>query len=523
MNKNNWLNDAVVYEIYPQSFYDANGDGIGDLKGIIEKLDYIQSLGFSAIWLNPINESPFGDAGYDVTDFYRVAPRYGANDDYKRLCDEVHKRDMKIIFDLVAGHTSVEHPWFKESAKAEKNEYTNRYIWTQSTFDSSEGVSGFGERDGNYITNFFFFQPALNYGYAHPDKNKPWQLPVTHPDCIATKNELKKIIDFWMDLGTDGFRVDMAASLIKGDTDGSAMQSFWHEIREHIHKRNPKCLLIAEWAFPAEAINAGFDCDFLLHSGDKAYTTLFRHEEGRNTTRLSIGHSYFNKDGKGNINDYLDRFLYDLENTRGKGYIGMITGNHDMPRLADGRTVEEIKAAMTFLFTMPGVPFVYYGDEIGMNYIKGLPSKEGGYNRTGSRTPMQWNDKKNHGFSESDTPYLPTDKSDNAPTVSQQLNDENSLLNFVKELIKLHKASSALHAEADFNIIKAGYPFIFERFNADSRLIIAINPSQFDYKSVISDIDKNYKILISQNVKIENGDLSMQGVSFVIAEELLED
>ena len=514
----NWLNDAVVYEIYPQSFYDSNGDGIGDLQGIIQKLDYIESMGFTAIWLNPINSSSFRDAGYDVTNFYSVDSRYGTNTDYKALCDAVHNRGMKIIFDLVAGHTSVDHPWFIESAKAEKTKYTNRYIWTDSTFDYGEGISGYSDRNGNYITNFFWSQPALNYGYAHPDPNKPWQLPVTHPDCIATKEELKKIIDFWMDMGTDAFRVDMAASLIKGDTDGSFMKAFWHEIRAHIESRNPNCLLLAEWGLPSDAINAGFHLDFLLHSQISAYTSLFRHEEGRNTTKLFLGDSYFSKNGKGNINEYLDRLLYDLKNTRNKGYVGMITGNHDMQRLAYGRTTKEIKAAMAFLFTMPGVPFVYYGDEIGMDYIEGLTSKEGGYNRTGSRTPMQWNNKKNHGFSESDTPYLPTDSRKTAPTVETQKNDSNSLLSFMKELILLHKENPVLWAEADFNVIKADYPFIFERTDGDKKLFIAINPSDRSYCCTVPDLNK---ILLSQNVKSKNNKLSMGSISFIIAEEKL--
>ncbi len=512
----NWLNDSVVYEIYPQSFYDTNGDGIGDLQGIIEKLDYIESMGFTAIWLNPINASSFNDAGYDITDFYSVAPRYGTNADYKALCEAAHSRGIKVIFDLVAGHTSIEHPWFIESAKDEKNEYTNRYIWTDDTFDNGEGIAGYSERNGNYITNFFWSQPALNYGYAYPDPKKPWQLPVTHPDCVATKEELKKIIEFWMDLGTDAFRVDMAQSLIKGDKDKSFMKAFWNEIRIHMEKKNPECLLISEWGSPTDAINAGFHLDFLLHSNNSAYTSLFRHEKGRNTTRLFVGHSYFNKDGKGNINDYLDRFLYDLCNTRGKGYIGHITGNHDMQRLSYGRTPEEIKVAMAFLFTMPGVPFVYYGDEIGMNYIEGLPSKEGGYNRTGSRTPMQWNNEKNHGFSSSDTPYLPTDTSADAPTVEEQLTDKNSLLSLVKTLIALHKSNRALHADSDFNVIRAGYPFIFERFTGEKKMLIAINPSENCYTSDIPPINK---VVLSQNANVEDDVLVMNGVSFIIAEE----
>ncbi len=512
----NWLNDAVVYEIYPQSFYDSNNDGIGDLQGILQKLDYIKNLGFTAIWLNPINASSFRDAGYDVTDFYTVAERYGTNADYKALCDAAHARGMKVIFDLVAGHTSIDHPWFIESGKTEQNTYSNRYIWTTPSFEEGPGMAALGERDARCVTNFFWCQPALNYGYAHPNPSKPWELPVTHPDCIATKEELKRIIEFWMDLGTDAFRVDMAASLIKNDTDGKAMQVFWHEMRAHIENRNPNVLLIAEWGYPDRAINAGFHLDFLLHSGPSAYTSLFRYEKGRNTFSNPSGHSYFHKDGKGDISEYLDRFLYDLQEARGKGYIGHITGNHDMPRLAYRRTPDEIKVCLAFLFTMPGVPFVYYGDEIGMDYIEGLPSKEGGYIRTGSRTPMQWNNEKNHGFSLSDTPYLPTDNRDGAPTVADQEADEQSLLNFTKQLIALHKSTPQLFAEADFHILSSGYPFVYERVSDGKKLLIALNPSA---ETRHFNAPKPGKILLSQNVR-QNGDrLVMDGVSFIIIEE----
>ena len=420
---------------------------------------------------------------------------------------------MKVIFDLVAGHTSIDHPWFIESAKAEENKYSNRYIWTVSSFDEGPGISALGERDAKCINNFFWSQPALNYGYAHPEN--PWELPVTHPDCVATKNELKNIMDFWMDLGTDAFRVDLADSLIKGDADGSFTRAFWHEMRAHIEERNPECLLIAEWGCPDQAINAGFHLDFLLHSGPSAYRSLFRYEKGRNTTSDMIGHSYFHKDGKGNINEYLDRFLYDLEQIRGKGYVGMITGNHDMQRLAYMRTPEEIKVAMAFLFTMPGVPFVYYGDEIGMDYIPGLASKEGGYIRTGSRTPMQWSEEKNHGFSVSDTPYLPTDYREGAPTVSAQQKDENSLLLFVKKLISLHKENAALHGDADFRILHPGYPFVYERMEGDRKLFIALNPSKYRY---YYDAPKLGKILLAQNVEKNGEQLIMNGISLIIAE-----
>ena len=511
----NWLCDAVVYEIYPQSFYDTNGDGIGDIRGIIEKLDYIESLGFTAIWLNPINESAFLDAGYDVTDFYKVAERYGTNDDYKELCAAAHRRGMKVIFDLVAGHTSVYHPWFIESQKAERNEYTDRYIWTEGTFDGGGGIPGYSERDGRYIHNFFWHQPSLNYGYANPDPKKPWQMPYTHPSCRETLEELKSIIKFWMELGTDAFRVDMAASLIKGDDDGSCIRALWGEVKEFIHSINPECLLISEWGFPGDAIDAHFDLDFLLHSGQSAYTSLFRYESGRNTTKYFLGNSYFNKNGLGSITPYLDTLLTDLKRIAGRGYVGHITGNHDIPRLAYKRTMSEIKCAMAFLFTMPGVPFVYYGDEIGMDFIEGLTSKEGGYIRTGARTPMQWNNEKNHGFSSSDAPYLPTDMRVGAPTVEEQIGDENSLLSFVKRLIALHKGEAALHADSPIRILNTDYPFVFERGVGEGAIIVAINPSDKEYALNVP----SSREILSQNAEYSNCMLKMGGVSIFIGKK----
>ena len=152
-----WLDNAVFYEIYPQSFCDSNGDGIGDFEVIISKLDYVKGLGCNAIWLNPCFESPFGDAGYDVSDYYKTAPRYGSNEDLARLFEEVHKRDMHILLDLVPGHTSIEHEWFKKSMLAEKNEYTDRYVWTDSIWVEPQGmgcIRGISERDCRATTIF---------------------------------------------------------------------------------------------------------------------------------------------------------------------------------------------------------------------------------------------------------------------------------------------------------------------------------------------------------------------------------
>lgn len=191
----NWLNDAVFYEIYPQSFLDSNGDGIGDLNGITEMLDYLKEEGFNAIWLNPCFDSPFKDAGYDIRDYKKVAERYGSNEDLINLFHEAHERGIHVLLDLVPGHTSEEHPWFRQSQSQEMNPYSNRYIWTDFCFRPAAGypfISGESERSGAYILNFFKCQPALNYGFLHPTEE--WQFPMDHPDCIATRESMKDIM-----------------------------------------------------------------------------------------------------------------------------------------------------------------------------------------------------------------------------------------------------------------------------------------------------------------------------------------
>ena len=163
-----WLGNAVFYEIYPQSFQDTTGDGIGDLPGMIGRLDYIASLGCNAIWVNPWYDSPFGDAGYDVRDYKKIAPRYGTNADAKRFFEAAHARGMHVLIDLVPGHTSIDHPWFLQSERAEKNEFTDRYVWSDSVWEATDlpCLRGISDRNGSVAVNFFSHQPALNYGYG---------------------------------------------------------------------------------------------------------------------------------------------------------------------------------------------------------------------------------------------------------------------------------------------------------------------------------------------------------------------
>ena len=470
---NAWLRDAVFYEIYPQSFYDTNADGIGDINGIIEKLDYIRSLGCNALWLNPCFDSPFKDAGYDVRDYKKVAPRYGTNQDLYRLFGEAHRRGMHVLLDLVAGHTSEEHPWFRQSQRAGTNEYSNRYIWTDHWWLGCRDlpyIGGESERAGTYILNFFKCQPALNYGFLAPRER--WQLPMDHPDCLATREALKDVMRFWLSHGCDGFRVDMANSLVKyDDAQKTGTRAVWKDVRAMLDAEFPEAVMVAEWSAPKQALRAGYDVDFCLNNPDTGYSTLMRDYDS------PVDNSYFRADAPDrDIRRFLRVYLDGYEDTKDLGYISLITGNHDTVRARRGLEMQELKLAYAFLFTMPGVPFLYYGDEIGMRYLD-LPTKEGGYFRTGSRTPMQWGRGKNLGFSEAeaDALYLPVDPAQDAPTVEGQQEDPDSLLNTVRALLTLRHSQPQLQADGPFSVIcdEKERPFVYRRGD----LVVAVNPA----------------------------------------------
>lgn len=384
-----WLADATFYEIYPQSFQDTNADGIGDIPGIIKRLDYIKELGCNAIWLNPCFLSPFGDAGYDVEDYYTVAPRYGTNEDLAHLFEEAHKRDMHVILDLVPGHTAVTHKWFKESMKAKKNEYTDRYVWTDCIWEEPQGMNcirGISDRDGSCAVNFFSHQPALNYGFYTQERD--WQQPQDAPGPQATLEAMKDVMRFWLTMGCDGFRVDMAGSLVKNDPDSKGTIKLWQNVREFLNAEFPKAAMVSEWGEPDKSILGGFHMDFLLHFGPSHYNDLFRCEE-----------PFFSSRGKGDVSVFVEKYIENYKKADKKGLICIPSGNHDMDRLARLLHGDELKIAFAFLLSMPGAPFIYYGDEIGMRYVEGLDSVEGGYGRTGSRSPMQWDQGVNAGFS----------------------------------------------------------------------------------------------------------------------------
>ena len=467
-----WLDNAIFYEIYPQSFKDTNADGIGDFQGIIDKLDYIRELGCNALWINPCFKSPFGDAGYDVADYYTVAPRYGTNEDLKRLFAEAHRRDMHVLLDLVPGHTSVEHPWFKESMKAERNEYTDRYVWTDSVWEEPQGMGclrGISPRDGSCAINFFSSQPALNYGFLNP--TLPWQQPMDAPGPRATLEELKNIMRFWLSMGCDGFRVDMAGSLVKHDPEGQGTIRLWQEVRSFLDAEFPMAAMVSEWGEPDKSLQGGFHMDFLLHFGSSHYNDLFRCEE-----------PFFSERGKGDVSAFVEKYLENYEKSQRKGLICIPSGNHDMDRLARSIHGDNLKLAFAFLLSMPGAPFIYYGDEIGMRYVENHVSVEGGYNRTGSRSPMQWDSTVNAGFSAAPKQklYIRQDESADRPTAAAQMADENSLYHEIKRLIAIRQAHKALQSKGEIEFVyaqKDAYPLAYVRTSGDEKILVVINPA----------------------------------------------
>ena len=511
-----WLNNAIFYEIYPQSFNDSNGDGIGDFQGIIDKLQYVRDLGCNAIWINPCFDSSFYDAGYDVRDYYTAAERYGSNADLQRLFERAHELGMHVLLDLVPGHSAVDNPWFLESGKDERNAWTDRYIWrpmTQSPnlnspYESIRGfLGGIAERPDAAAVNCFSTQACLNYGFGTVTED--WQFAADSPEAVQGRLLIQDIMDFWLGLGADGFRVDMAGSLVKEDPDHYWTKLLWQQVRAHLDETYPEAVLVSEWGDPEEALHAGFDMDFLLHFGPSHYLDLFRENpyfsagsseatgsaetaetkhDGERSECDGAGSSGCDSNGNsvvdgdnpncnndnvgnasGDIKAFVDTYTAMLASTAGTpGYICIPSGNHDMIRMRDTLTTDEMKLAFTFLLTMPGCPFIYYGDEIGMRYMHGLKSKEGGYERTGSRTPMQWSCAANAGFS-ADRPddlYLPIDADSERPNVASQTGRSDSLLETVRALNTLRLAHPALQADGGIEFLYAedhAYPLVYAR------------------------------------------------------------
>ena len=524
-----WLSDAVVYEIYPQSFADSDGDGIGDLPGVLAHLDHLQWLGVNTIWFNPCFASPFVDAGYDVSDYLQVAPRYGTNGDLVAVVDAARSRGIRVILDLVAGHTSTDHAWFQaELHAAAADPLGDRYIWSErpGRQANSEGAPGDtpwvpspGPRPGYYLKNFYDEQPALNFGYGRFVDDEPWRQAPDAPGPLRNRQALKDIMAFWLDRGVAGFRVDMAFSLVKDDAGYGETTALWRDLRGWLARAYPSAVIIPEGIEPHTGEVPAFHADFLLVIY-RSHATLFNNGGAGRLYLVPPGPCFFDADGAGSTETFVQEWFGQLAARPGRPIL-LASADHDFSRLACGsRTIEQLGAAFTFLLTWGSVPSIYYGDEIGLRYQLGLPSVEGSeiypdhYNRAGCRTPMQWDDGPNAGFSAASAErlYLPIDPDPDRPTVQSQLADPTSTLHLVRTLIGLRAAHSALGARAATTVLHGGYPFVYLRGGSH---MVVVNPRREPATWDLGGITVQ-ETLLAHDVRVAAGRVEASGFAYGI-------
>jgi oligo-1,6-glucosidase/alpha-glucosidase len=456
-----WYKKAAIYQIYPRSFYDTNGDGIGDINGIIEKLDYIQSMGFQVIWISPFFSSPQKDFGYDISDYYNIAPEYGTMQDCEKLISAAHKRNLKVIFDLVMNHTSDEHEWFKTSASSKENNKADWYVWKDgkgkngkhkpNNWKAMIGGSGWHWHEGRkqfYWSSFLPFQPDLNY--HNPE----------------VKQAMLNVAKHWLQKGVDGFRLDIFNAIYEDES----------------MKNNPFSFKIV----PSESNPNGFFQKAkynINHEKSFQFATELRQviDSFQNPERYLIGEvfgdnetlkKFCNYNGIAGLNTV---FLFKTltEKLKAKPYRKMVAelekdfsepftpvyvySNHDRKRSISrlNGSIEKAKLLAMFQFTVRGIPYTYYGEETGITQSY-IPLKKGldplaqrfkwmpqflvnmsgeSINRDECRTPMQWTAETNAGFT-SATPWLPVNKNYIETNVKASSANENSLLNFYRKALK---------------------------------------------------------------------------------------
>ncbi|MBI5953470.1 MAG: alpha-glucosidase [Chloroflexi bacterium] len=468
-----WYHKTSIYQIYPRSFYDSNGDGIGDIKGILQKLDYIQGLGFETIWSSPFFSSPQADFGYDISNYTDIAPEYGTMNDALRLIEEVHKRGMRIVFDMVMNHTSDQHPWFKESRSSQDNPKADWYIWRPpsnsphfckkwgerpNNWNSMTGGSGWHyapERGQYFWSSFLPFQPDLNY--RNPE----------------VKKAMFEAVRFWLGKGVDGFRLDIFNVIYKDaefhdnpfsfklaptEDDPSG---FFQEAKYTLNQ--PESF---EFARELRSVTEEFGERMLLGevSGNRQIIRKFLGDEVNNG--LGLVFDFAMLDFKFTA-DYFRALIEEMERHYPDPFMPVyVFSNHDkhrsMFRLGDD--LRKAKLLAMFQLTARGVPCMYYGEEIGMTDLKQpfgsaldpLPHKFklvprfifdllGLFaNRDEVRTPMQWDGTRNAGFSSAEKTWLPVHENYPSINVQHEDGDKDSLLNIIRALGKIRQEEGAL-------------------------------------------------------------------------------
>lgn len=445
-NQPEWWKSAVFYQVFVRSFYDSNGDGIGDFRGLIQKLDYLNDgnpetnddLGINAIWLMPINPSP-SYHGYDVTDYYNVNPDYGTMDDFRELIKEAHQRGIKVIIDLVINHTSTQHPWFQQALDPQ-SDYHDYYIWR----DENPGFSG---PDGQKV-----WHRASNGKYYYA---LFWdQMPDLNFQNPQVTEEIYRIARFWLeDAGVDGFRIDAAKHLIEEGTkqENTGLTHEWFaSFYQYYKSLNPQAVTVGEvWSNSFEAVryvrNQEMDMVFNFDLARSILTNI----NNRNAVSLS------------NTSTFETRLFP-------KGSMGIFLTNHDQDRVMTVLMNDEQKArlAAAVYLTSPGVPFIYYGEEIGLT---------GQGDHRNIRTPMHWSAERMAGFT-TGTPWLFPKADYTEKNVADQLEDPDSLLRFYTNLLRIRSQSQALQS-GELSALSSSSSSIlaYARVSQNEQVLIVLN------------------------------------------------
>jgi alpha-glucosidase len=522
-----WWQKGVVYQIYPRSYQDSNGDGIGDLQGIIQRLDYLKWLGINAIWISPIYPSPMADFGYDIADYTGIHPLFGSINDFDKLLEEAHSRDIKVILDLVPNHTSNQHPWFLESRSSKDNPKRDWYIWQDAKPDGSypnNWLSVFGGSGWEWDeqTQQYYYHAFLK---EQPDLN--WRNP-------EVQKAMLDIMRFWLDKGVDGFRVDV----------------MWHMIKDKSLRDNPPNPDYEQHMATYEQLLPVYSTDQpevheIVH---KMREVLNEYDE-----RMMIGEiylpihklvTYYGVDNNGAhlpFNFMLLTMPWDarkiaaaIDEYEGalpeQGWPNWVLGNHDQPRVTSRVGLQQARVAAMLLLTLRGTPTVYYGEEIGMRDVpipfeevqdpQGLNMPDKNLSRDPARTPMQWNNDENAGFTKG-KPWLRLDRAFSRVNVELQKDDKYSMLALYKALIQLRQQEPSL-AVGDYTPVYSDHQMLAYMRHAEGsdKFLIVLNlshrPAYFNGKS----IEIKGKIEIATSRELEgttiSNNLSLSGDEGII-------
>ncbi len=511
MTEKKWWKEAVVYQIYPRSFKDSNGDGIGDLRGIIEKLDYIKSLGVDVVWLNPIFKSPNDDNGYDVSDYRDIMDDFGTMADFDAMLEGFHERGIKLVLDLVANHSSDEHFWFQESRKSRDNPYRDYYHW----WNAEDGAPPKRWSFFDVEANAWKYDEATNAFYLHifsvkqPDLN--WENP-------KLRREIYDAVKFWFDKGVDGFRMDVITFISKdlpfkelpAKYDGNFVQYYAEGPKLHEYLQEFNREVLSKYDIMTVAEGPGTTVENILDfvDEDRRELNMSYHFEISNLGHKDLAKKLMSPDGW-SFKEFKNIFVKWDEVFKNKGWGTIYLGNHDFPRMVsrwgnDSPNWREVSSKMltTFLLTMRGTIYYYFGDELGMTNIRfdniedyrdimtinlhKLISSEGGdlnefmdsqkiIGRDNGRTPFQWDASENAGFT-TGKPWLKINPNYTEINVETEEKDENSPLNYFRRMVKFRKENKVLiYGDSEYFDLENENVFAYKRESEGKKFLVLIN------------------------------------------------